>query len=187
MSFCLLPLLVWFPPVQRCLYPLQFERELVREARVNHLDPWLVAAVVYQESRFSPRAVSPVGAVGLMQLMPGTADEMAARHGLAGPLNLATPSLNLRLGTTYLRCLLDRFQGDPVKALAAYNGGPANVERWCGDDDQLSLEEIGYPETRHFVDAVLDSREQYRRLYPRLEEEDPRREAIDCDNGWRPL
>jgi soluble lytic murein transglycosylase len=124
--------------------------------------------VVYQESRFSPRAVSPVGAVGLMQLMPGTADEMARQHGLAGPLNLSAPELNLRLGTSYLKSLLDRYQGDLVEALAAYNGGPSNVERWSGADLKLSLDEIGYPETRQFVASVLAHREQYRRLYPEL-------------------
>lgn len=159
---------MWLPPVQRCLYPLDFEQALVREARTNDLDPYLVAAVVYQESRFSPRAVSPVGAVGLMQLMPGTADEMARRHGLSGPLNLSVPELNLRLGTSYLKSLLDRYDGNLVMSLAAYNGGPSNVERWSGVDGHLTLEEIGYPETREFVGAVLAHREHYRKLYPEL-------------------
>lgn len=168
LGLCVLPLLTLFPSFQRCLYPLAYRSELVRQARSNQLDPYLVAAVVYQESRFSPRAVSPVGAVGLMQLMPGTADEMARRQGLNGPLNLATPDLNLRLGTSYLRTLLDRYEGDLVSSLAAYNGGPSNVERWCGSDGRLSMDEIGYPETRAFVTSVLVHREQYRSLYPEL-------------------
>lgn len=168
LSLCLLPLLLWLPPIQRCLYPLHFQHDLVREARSNDLDPYLVAAVVYQESRFSPRAVSPVGAVGLMQLMPSTADEVARQHGLQGPLNLSTPELNLRLGTSYLRNLLDLYQGDQVKALAAYNGGPSNVERWSGADGCLKIDEIGYPETKAFVSSVLAHREHYRDLYPGL-------------------
>ncbi len=170
LTLFVLPLLLWLPPVQRCLYPLAYEQELVRESRSNGLDPYLVAAIVYQESKFSPQAVSPVGAIGLMQLMPGTADEMARRHGLQGPLNLSTPALNLRLGTSYLKILLDRYDQDQVEALAAYNGGPSNVERWAGSDGQLAREEIGYPETREFVDAVLSHKEQYKKLYPSLAE-----------------
>ncbi|MEW6279411.1 MAG: lytic transglycosylase domain-containing protein [Candidatus Eremiobacterota bacterium] len=164
----LLPHLYWLPLVQRWFYPLHFEEDLMREARVQGLDPCLVAAVVYHESRFSATARSRVGAVGLMQLMPGTAVWVADREGVEGPLELERPDLNLRLGASYLRTLLDRYEGDLVPALAAYNGGPSNVERWKGEDGRLAPDEIGYAETSCFVRGVLASRARYRELYPDL-------------------
>lgn len=103
---------------------------IVREARHNGLDPVLVAAVIHVESRFDPFAVSGVGARGLMQLMPPTAqwllekDSEAANDGKLRPAHLFNPVLNIELGTMYLAQLMERFDGDLEQALIAYNAGP---------------------------------------------------------------
>ena len=101
---------------------------IVRESRRNGLDPALVAAVIHVESRFDPFAVSYVGARGLMQLMPPTASWLLEKDGAAGrlhPAQLFNPELNIALGTSYLARLMDRFEGDLVRALIAYNAGPS--------------------------------------------------------------
>ncbi len=117
-----------------------------REALRAGLDPWLVRAVIRVESGENPRAVSPKGAVGLMQLMPDTAREL----GVASPFH---PRDNIRGGVSYLRELLDRYNGQLDLALAAYNAGPAAVDRYGGVPP--------FPETRRFVKRVLDL---YRRI-----------------------
>lgn len=166
------PLLALLPPVQRLLFPLRYEAELLQAARAAAVDPWLVAAVVYHESGFRPEAVSDEGAVGLMQLLPSTADWAAEESGLDSfeGASLRRPDVNLRLGAWYLAWLLERFEGNPVLALAAYNGGQHTVDEWRkGSGPSLTVEELPFPETRHFVQKVLDTRERYRRLYPDLE------------------
>jgi soluble lytic murein transglycosylase len=99
------------------------EAAIVREARRNGLDPLLVAAVIQVESHFDPFAVSGVGACGLMQLMPPTAEWLLARD--VKPAHLFNPVLNIELGTLYLAQLMDKFGGDLNKALIAYNAGPS--------------------------------------------------------------
>jgi soluble lytic murein transglycosylase len=113
----------------------EFEREpvartIVREARRNNIDPGLVMAVIHVESRYNAFAVSPVGAMGLMQIMPQTGVELAARAGIPwhGPQILFDPILNVRMGVAYLRELADRF-GSIEIALAAYNWGPGHIHR----------------------------------------------------------
>ncbi len=113
-----------------------FDELIDQHARANGLHPALVRAVIETESAFNPRAVSRVGAMGLMQLMPGTAREL----GVTDPFD---PSDNIRGGTTYLRSLLDRFDGNVEFALAAYNAGPGAVERYDGVPP--------YRETRNYV------------------------------------
>ena len=147
--------------VVRVAYPLRHEASIVRESQANALDPFLVIAVVSAESRFRPDAVSRVGAVGLMQLMPNTAAWVAAELDLA-PLAadaLNDPETNLRLGVWYLRYVLGRYQGNERLALAAYNAGPTAVDRWR--DGEGALPE----ETRRYVDRVLGSRCRYRFWY----------------------
>lgn len=113
----------------------RFEREpvartIVREARRHDIDPGLVMAVIHVESRYNAFAVSPVGAIGLMQIMPQTGVELAARAGIPwlGPQVLFDPILNVRMGVAYLRELADRF-GSIEIALAAYNWGPGHINR----------------------------------------------------------
>lgn len=140
----------------------------------------LVLAVMRQESEFYPKARSPVGALGLMQLMPATAKQTARRQGLAYDRKRLTsdPDYNIRLGQAYLAELLERFGGSYVLALAAYNAGPARAERWMtqfGDprdstiDPVQWIERIPFRETRNYVQRILESLVVYREIEPASE------------------
>jgi len=146
------------------LYPLGWRAELMAAAQSAGLDPYLVAAVVREESSYYPRALSPVGARGLMQLMP---DTMAPPKGARAD-HLDDPAQNLRLGTRFLAALLREF-GDPRVAIAAYNAGPKRARQWWSkrrtDDLEAWVELIPYDETRHFVKRVVLSWNEYRRIY----------------------
>ena len=116
---------------ERLRYPLRYEQIVVGHAENYHLDPQLVAAVIYQESKFDADAVSASGAVGLMQLLPETGQGIADRTGGNSwqPEDLTNPELNIRYGSWYLRHLLDKYDDEEL-ALAAYNAGQTNVDRW---------------------------------------------------------
>jgi len=142
------------------------------QAADKHLDPALIAAVIYAESKFEPRP-SSAGAQGLMQILPATAYYLAHLSGgrtfTAG--DLATPSINVAYGSYYLRYLLDHYGGDEMLAVAAYNGGLANVDRWIAHADaaggHLTVADIPFPETREYVQRVLTAQRAYRATYPR--------------------
>ena len=140
----------------RARYPLRYEHIVRGHADNYHLDPALVAAVIYQESKFRADARSDSGAVGLMQLLPETAKGIATRTGGSQfeVDDLYDPEINVRYGSWYLRHLIDKY-GTEERALAAYNGGQGNLDRG-----------IVYPETRHYVDRVLELRGIYRKAYP---------------------
>ena len=148
--------------------PLQYPAVIRREAAAKRLDPALVAAVIYAETKFDART-SPAGAVGLMQLMPETATYLAHRSGATTftTADLSTPQVNIAYGSYYLRYLLDEYHGSRVLALAAYNGGEANVDRWiaAGHGATLSIDQIPFPETRAYVTRVLNARGDYRHKY----------------------
>lgn len=159
------------PSVQRLRYPLLFGELVVREAQRAHLPPSLVAAVILQESEFHPAACSEVGARGLMQLMPETAEWIhQALEEQPGKPDLLEPTTNVRLGSTYLNYLLERFQGHEVAMLAAYNAGPQQTQDWLNEKDgqPLAISDIPFAETRCYVEAVLHSERRYRELYPEL-------------------
>jgi soluble lytic murein transglycosylase len=152
------------------LYPFGWRAEIYEAADRAGLDPFLVAAVVREESSYYPRAISPAGARGLMQLMPRTAQPMAELRGLAfgdGDL-LDDPRVNLQLGATFLAGLLKEWK-DPRMALAAYNAGPARARQWWkdrrSDDMEAFVELIPYDETRRYVKRVILGWEEYRRIY----------------------
>jgi len=152
--------------------PLQYASIIRQQAAFEHLDPALVAAVIYAETKFDP-ATSPAGAEGLMQLEPATAEFLARRSGGIGfrVSDLAHPAVNIAYGSYYLRYLLDEYHGDLVEALAAYNGGETNVNRWLVEDRNrgraFGVSDIPFPETRAYVLRVLEARQDYRRTYPR--------------------
>lgn len=147
--------------LDRIRYPLHYEAIVRGHARNYRLDPALLAAVIYQESRFRAGVVSGAGAVGLMQLLPDTARGIAARTGGVGfrDSDLYDPELNIRYGAWYLRHLLDKY-GDEQIALAAYNAGQTNVDAWLAGGGG-----IRFAETRHYVSAIEKAKRAYRRSY----------------------
>jgi soluble lytic murein transglycosylase len=154
--------------VWRLLYPLPYAEPLAREARASGVDPVLAAALIKQESNFTADAVSPVGARGLMQVMPDVGRAIWRGPGAWNPALLFRPEVNLALGMRHLRGDLARWS-DPVYALAAYNAGGTRVRRWQGQrgagDPELFVERIPFVETRDYVRIVLRNREFYRTLY----------------------
>ena len=149
-------------------YPLEHTGAITVQARANGLEPELVAAVIYRESHFTESARSDRGAVGLMQLLPETAAWIHRQPGSpdAPPERLGDPVVNIAYGAWYLHYLMDKY-GDEGAALAAYNGGENNVQKWLGDARRagrgtLAMSDIRFPETRSFVRAVLDARGVYR-------------------------
>lgn len=161
------------PAVQRLRYPFRFRELVLKEARRAQLPPSLVAAVIFQESQFRPAAASVVGARGLMQLMPETAEwvDQALEAGDGKP-DLLEPTTNVRLGSTYLGYLRERFDGQEVAFLAAYNAGPQQTTDWLAESkgQGLKISDIPFAETRCYVEAVLQSERMYRKLYPELSE-----------------
>ena len=146
----------------RLRYPLEYEHIVRGHAEQYDLDAALLAAVIYRESEFDADARSSSGAIGLMQLLPDTAEGIAQLTGGSGFVvdDLYDPEINVRYGSFYLRRLLRKYEDERL-ALAAYNAGQANVDEWIAE----GREEIPFPETREFVENVLDARELYARAY----------------------
>jgi soluble lytic murein transglycosylase len=166
---------LWFGPGERALreitLPLRHEDIIRQQARAKRLDPALVAAVIYQESKFRARR-SKAGAEGLMQILPSTARFIAKRSGGTAfvPSDLGTPQVNIAYGTYYLRYLLNRYGGNRTLAVAAYNAGETNVGRWirrAGGAERFDSSDIPFPETRAYVDSVARHQKDYRRHYAR--------------------
>jgi soluble lytic murein transglycosylase len=147
--------------VEEVTVPLDHEDIIRQQAERFDLDPALIAAIINKESGFNDET-SHAGARGLMQITPATADTIETLSGGETFVydDLSDPDLNIRYGTFYLRHLLDRFEGNEVAALAAYNGGPENAAAWGGA--ALEISDIEFPETRAYVEDVLEEREQYR-------------------------
>ncbi len=152
------------------LYPAGFNDVVSRHTAIAGIDESLTYALIRAESSFSPTVRSPVGALGLMQLMPATAKDTAKGMGLdVSAFQLTNPEVNVRIGTRHLRDLIIRFNGNLVSAVAAYNAGSTPVIRWRKNFPTLRedefIENIPYAETREYVKKVLAAREVYRRLY----------------------
>ncbi len=153
-------------------YPLAYPATATRAAAEAGVHPHLLLAVAHTESHFDPKGYSPWEARGLMQFIPATGRSVAARLGLDGfePEDLFDPSVALRLGARHLRDLLDRFDGNVVAAVAAYNGGAAAVERWLAKRPDAPVdafvEAIPYRETRRYVKKVITALDAYARLDP---------------------
>jgi soluble lytic murein transglycosylase len=134
------------------------------------VDPYLAAAIIREESQYDEKAVSMVGAIGLMQLMPMTANQVAQRFGfpIVARENLFDGETNIQLGVRYLGQLMDQFSGNLAYAVAAYNAGPLAVTNWIamhrGRDQDEFVELIPYQETRLYVKRVLRSYGEYLRL-----------------------
>jgi len=154
---------------RKLYYPVKYHDEIKKYATRNGVDPHLVMGLILQESYYNPQAKSRVGATGLMQIMPPTGKELA--QSLRIPFatsRLENPSVNIQLGSLYLRNLIDLFGGSPYLAVAAYNGGQGNVMKWRRANPRKPLDEflesIPFPETRNYVKRVTILRSSYSRI-----------------------
>lgn len=150
--------------LQELTLPLRHEDVIRQQSEEKGVDASLIAAVIYSESKFSDQT-SSAGARGLMQITPEAAEFIERQSGgtTFELSDLGDPELNIRYGTFLLRELLDRYEGDEAAALAAYNAGPGNADEWGGAE--LTVEDIEFPETRAYVEEVLEKKHEYRREY----------------------
>lgn len=156
--------------VRRLALPLADEQIIREQAHAKNLDPALIAAVIYAETKFDPRT-SSAGAEGLMQIEPATAEYLAKLSGgyKFTVSDLGTPAINVAYGSYYLRYLLNHYEGDETLAVAAYNAGVTNVDEWVAkaraQGRSLSVQEIPYAQTREYVKRVESAQREYRALY----------------------
>jgi soluble lytic murein transglycosylase len=159
--------------VRELTYPLHDTAIINRAAYAEHLDPAFVAAVIYAETKFDPRT-SSTGALGLMQIEPSTARYLAHLSGGSqfALRDLAHPATNIAYGSYYLRYLLNRYRGSRTLALAAYNAGMTNVDRWVANaratGTALIPASIPFPQTRAYVTKVEAATKTYRHDYAKL-------------------
>jgi len=160
-----IPLVYW-----RILFPEPWWYTIQAESAKNNLDPYLVASLIRQESEFDPSAISHANAYGLMQLLPIVGRKMAHEEGITSfqTFQLLDPAMNIRLGTRYLRQMLDHFGGVQEYALAAYNAGDYRVADWQAAGPYSGIDEfvesIPFTETREYVEAILRNEETYRAI-----------------------
>jgi soluble lytic murein transglycosylase len=155
----------------RLAFPLPYRKALEEYCRAQMLDPYLMAALIRQESEFNPKAISRANARGLAQVMPATGRQLSRKLGIPGfrTAMLFTPDTNLKLGTYYLKQLSDELQGKWEAALASYNAGKSHVNTWLAAGNYREpaefVESIPFNETRAYVQSVLRNAEVYRKLY----------------------
>jgi soluble lytic murein transglycosylase len=161
-----LPLAYW-----RILFPQDYWATIKTESERNGLNPYMVASLIRQESEFNPRAISNANAWGLMQLLPSVGREMAKREGMGSHLEaeaLLDPTINIKLGTAYLKQTLDKFGGHQEYAFAAYNAGDNRVTDWQSASSYTGLDEfvesIPFTETRDYVQAIIRNEQIYREI-----------------------
>jgi soluble lytic murein transglycosylase len=150
--------------IREITLPLRHEDIIRQQAKDKNLDPALVAAMIYRESKFRDQT-STAGAQGLMQILPDTARFVAHKTGGTSfdETDLRDPQINIAYGSWYLRYLLDAYHGNQVAAIAAYNAGRRHVDRWGGT--ALTVEDIRFPETQDYVKDVLRKRDEYAKRY----------------------
>jgi soluble lytic murein transglycosylase len=159
--------------ILKVIFPLEYWDLLRQHATLRNLDPYLVAALVSQESTFQAGVQSVANAWGLMQVVPATGRRYAARLGIPrfSTRRLTEPEVNVRIGTAFFSDLLRRYGGDAAAALAAYNAGENRVDRWRAErpdvDQDEFIDDIPFPETQNYVKRILGTAEDYRLLYGR--------------------
>jgi len=164
-------------------FPMPFRSSLEANSRLRDLDPYMVAALIRQESEFNPMALSRAKAYGLTQVMPATGREISRKLGVArfNAKMLYEPELNLKLGTYYLRQMLNQLDGKWEATLAAYNAGKSRVDNWLTyaafEEPAEFIESIPFTETRDYVQIVMRNADVYRRLYG------PKQTAVLSTNG----
>jgi len=156
--------------VRKLALPLDNEQIIREQAAAKHLDPALIAAVIYAETKFDPRT-SSTGAEGLMQIEPATAAYLAKLSGgyRFTTKDLGTPAVNVAYGSYYLRYLLDHYENNEMLAIAAYNAGVTNVDEWVAkartQGRSLTVSEIPFAQTQAYVQKVMAAQKEYRALY----------------------
>ncbi|OGL48930.1 MAG: hypothetical protein A2161_00205 [Candidatus Schekmanbacteria bacterium RBG_13_48_7] len=157
--------------IKRLVYPAGFAQTIKTYANEYKVESELIAAIIYQESRFNPDAVSPAAAKGLMQIIPRTGGSIAKNLEKSDyhEKSLLNPVESIRMGTYYFKQLMEQFDNRVDVALASYNGGPYNAKRWlnfCKSDDMLEfIGAISFKETRNYVKIVLTNYYIYKELY----------------------
>src|SRR4029453_335426 len=157
--------------ILQVIFPLVYWDSIRKQSAAHDLDPYLMAALIAQESTFDAGVRSSANAWGLMQLVPSTGRKLARSVGLRGfsTATLTNPEINIRLGTLYFSQLGGKF-GGTYYALASYNAGDSRVARWKEDradlDEDEFIDDIPFPETQNYVKRILGTAEDYRRLYP---------------------
>jgi soluble lytic murein transglycosylase len=155
----------------KILFPQQYWGSIEQQASKNGLDPFMVASLIRQESEFNPGAISSANAFGLMQLLPSVGRSMAREEGIRhfNQIELLNPETNIRLGSRYLKQTLDKFDGQPAYAFAAYNAGDSRVTDWQSIGKYHGMDEfvesIPFTETRDYVQAILRNESIYRALH----------------------
>ncbi|PTV95651.1 soluble lytic murein transglycosylase [Halanaerobium saccharolyticum] len=153
-----------FWTIRRNLEPVKYQKEIDKYAEEFSLEPELLAAIIYVESRFDKYSISPRGAVGLMQLMPATAHWVAEELGYENfnVKDLDNPDLNIKFGSWYFAYLYQKFDQDLIKTIAAYNAGESNVRKWLNNGWSADLKEkLPFSETDNFVRRVLSTKDYY--------------------------
>lgn len=157
--------------IWKWVYPIKYEAEIQTAAQKYQVDPFLLLAIIRTESNFDIGQTSKKGAIGLMQVMPQTADWVIAQAAFDPMAKeyLDDPKVNIDIGTWYMAFLLKQYKGDLVLSIAAYNAGPGNVNTWIKnqrwDGRKETLEDIPYGETRHYVQRVLYYHKRYQEIY----------------------
>lgn len=164
-------IIVGLKVIPKKFYPLKYEDSIIEYSEMYNVDPNLVAAVIKAESRYNAKAQSNKGAMGLMQIMPETGEWIAQSMGMDNFQleSLWDPDTNIKIGTWYLSELSNQFDGEYDLVIAAYNGGPGNVNKWLNDEryskDGKTLEEIPFKETKNYVKGVSSNHRMYKYLY----------------------
>jgi soluble lytic murein transglycosylase len=157
------------PDLLRVIFPLDYWPLIKKYSDAHKLDPYLMTALVAQESTFTPDVRSSANAVGLMQLIPGTGRRYARRLGIRYSSRILTrPETNIRLGMRYFKDLMEQFGGAHF-ALASYNAGEKRIARWIAERPGFAqdefIDDIPFPETQAYVKRILGTADDYRRLY----------------------
>ncbi|MFC4075739.1 lytic transglycosylase domain-containing protein [Salinithrix halophila] len=178
LAISLTMLLVFFliatPLFNRWMYPLDYEEQIMESADSTGADPFLVMAIIRVESKFSPEVQSHAGAQGLMQLTPETVNWVVDKGRFSPAFRdyVNDPSINIHMGSWYITALIREFKGNKIAAIAAYNAGPGNVNKWLKegrwDGTRGSVGQIPFGETRHYIQRVVYFYEKYRTLYSHL-------------------
>lgn len=167
-------MVLWHKPILRLFFVLEYGNQIVAYSRENQVNPAIISAIIFAESRFDTQARSHKGALGLMQIMPETGAGVARELNWKdfSPQDLLDPDKNLRVGIRYISYLKRRFNNNDYLALASYNAGFRNVDNWIAegiwDGNKVRIEQIPFPETRKYLLRIMFLKRIYGYLYPDL-------------------